>query len=306
MNRRSTQHLAGLVAAALVAAAGLVGLSASAASAATCSSSGISTVVDANDGAGGGVSTKCDRVTGSRKAAAVFRDVGVSMERNQDGSVCKVDGKPSNAVCGRLGTTYWALFWSDGSGGSWTYSDFGVDGLTVPKNGSVAWAWQGSSGRRQPSVAPARVQPTPTPAPKPTQAPPKAPSGSTGGGSKPTQAAGPTKAAAPTGTTGTTGTSGTTATASPSAAARAAAKAKARAKASARPSASASPSESASASVSPPSEDSDAEATQKTSGELAPTEQDSGLPVWVPIALILGLGGAAGATVWWRRRSGPA
>jgi cobalamin biosynthesis Mg chelatase CobN len=80
-------------------------------------------------------------------------------------------------------------------------------------------------------------------------------------------------------------------------------KAKARVKASA----SARPSPSVSESVSPPTaDDSNAEATKKTSGEFTPAEQDSGLPVWVPIVVLLGLGGAAGGAVWWRRRTGAA
>ena len=50
--------------------------------------------------------------------------------------------------------------------------------------------------------------------------------------------------------------------------------------------------------MSPPTaEDSNAEATKKTSGEFTPAEQDSGLPVWVPIARAP----RARRCRWWRR-----
>ncbi len=183
----------GLVAATLVAAAGLVGFSGvGPAAAASCTTSGITAVVDYNDGAGGGTSTSCDRTTSSANAAKVFGDVGVTMDRNPDGSVCKVNGKPAGATCGRLGNQYWSLWWSNGTSGKWVYSQSGVDGLTVPKNGSVAWAWQGPGGRRQPAVAAPVVHPAPTPRPTPKPTPKPKP--------KPTKAATPKKGASATGT----------------------------------------------------------------------------------------------------------
>ncbi len=43
--------------------------------------------------------------------------------------------------------------------------------------------------------------------------------------------------------------------------------------------------------------------TEPTSSDFAPTEEDGGLPAWVPIGVIVLLGGAAGAAVWWRKRN---
>jgi hypothetical protein len=62
---------------------------------------------------------------------------------------------------------YWGLFWSDGSGG-WVYSSEGVDALSIPDGGSVAFAWQDGGARDQPGVAPpqhASEQPSPSPSP---------------------------------------------------------------------------------------------------------------------------------------------
>ncbi len=174
MTRR--RPAAGLVAATLVAAAGLVGLGAGPAAAAACTTSGITAVVDYNDGAGGGTQSSCDATKSATNAARVFGQVGVKMARNPDGSVCQVNGKPVNAQCGHLGDQYWSLWWSNGTSGTWVYSQSGVDGLSVPKNGSVAWAWQGPGGRRQPAVAAPVVHPAPTPSPTPRPKPSHQPS----------------------------------------------------------------------------------------------------------------------------------
>lgn len=297
-------RLAGLVAATLVAATGLVGL-ASPASAAMCSTSGISAVADYNDGAGGGIGTACDRTTGSRTAAVAFEKAGYTVRRDTQGAVCQVNNRPSKPNCGRLGAEYWSLWWSDGKGG-WSYSQQGDRSLTVPRNGSVAWVWQGPSGRRQPGVAPARVsssspKPTPRPTPRGTTGtkPATPPTKSTGGqdsGSAP--AAAPSRASRPAGAANTDPpTSGT---------ARAKAKPKPSAKAS--PSARSSPSASASPSTSStpePTEDTSpaAASVQEADGTFAPVEQPSGLPTWVPIGVIVVLGSVATGTVWWRNRS---
>ncbi len=65
-------RLAGLVAAALAAAAGLVGISSGPASAALCSGSGVNVVVDFN-GLGGGVQKGCDPAGAGKSADQVFR-----------------------------------------------------------------------------------------------------------------------------------------------------------------------------------------------------------------------------------------
>ena len=297
MTRRTTQHLTGLVVATLVAAAGLVGLATVPASAATCSTSGISAVVDANDGAGGGVLTRCDDVTGSRNAAAVFSDVGVSVERNPDGSVCKVNGKPASVNCGRLGTAYWGLFWSNGTDGEWIYSNFGDKALTVPKNGSVAWAWQSGSGERRPGAAPPVVKPAPKPTPKPTPKPAPKPTKAPGGGTGATKSSGPrVSAATPTATVRATPSRAATSTPTPSLSASpsGSGSATATATASASPSGTATPTDEASSLSS----------SEQANGEFKPAEKPSGLPAWVPIVVIVGLAAAAGGSVWWRKRTG--
>jgi len=303
-----TSRLAGLVAATLVAAAGLVGVSSEPAAAAVCSGAGISAVVDSNDGAGGGIATACNRVTGSKKAAAVFRATGISMTRNPDGSVCKVNSKPANAECGRLGNQYWGLWWSNGTNGSWVYSQQGVDSLTVPKNGSVAWAWQGPKGKREPGVAPPVIRSAPAtkaPTKKSTKAPQQKPTQQSGAGSQSTKKT-PSQSTPeqPTKTKAAAGAS------QPKKKANAAkvkaskqAKAKAKAKASASPSARSSASESAAAD---PSDDasSGVSSAEKVNSTFAPEEDQGGLPVWVPIGVIAVLAGAAGGTALWRRRAG--
>ena len=155
--RRPT-GLATLVVATLVATAGLVGLQVGPAAAASCSTSGHTAVVDGG-AAGGGTTSACDRSTGSRKAVAVFGAVGVDMRRNPDGSVCQVNGRPSGASCGGLGNQYWGLFWSNGQDGQWIYAQQGVDQLSIPTNGSVAWAWpcrHRRTTRPRPSASPRR------------------------------------------------------------------------------------------------------------------------------------------------------
>ena len=278
------------------------------AGAAQCTATtGVSVVVDFNHGAGGGVETACAPSGGGKYADAIFPAAGFPLEyaKGSVGFVCRVKSAPRGTdVCTQTAPAdaYWGLFWAKRGARSWTYATSGVGGLRVPEGGAVAWAFQDGDGTHFPGPDPSqRGEPTPTP--KPTKAPPKASSGGSGGGGG-TKAATPGKAAA---------TTATPATPTPTASARAAAKAKVKAKAkskaakaSARASATASASASASETVSPPSEDSDATATEKTSGEFTPEEKDSGLPVWVPIVVLLGLGGAAGGAVWWRRRTGAA
>lgn len=309
MTRRSTPRLAGLVAATLVAAAGLVGLQVGPAGAAVCSTSGISAVVDAN-GAGGSTQTRCDPVTAGRKASVVFADVGVNVRRNPDGSVCQVNGLPTNARCGGLGNQYWGLFWSDGTNGSWTYAQQGDSSLTVPRNGSVAWAWQSSTQQRKPGVAPAVVKPAPTPKPTPKSTPKPTP--------KPKPTPQPTPKPAPEApATATGGTSNETPAATASSAAK-----HSRATRPSRPArptqppesrtpsptpsvtASATPAPSGSTTLEPSDDATPLTGAEKASGDFTPVEQGSGLPAWVPVSVIAVLAAAAGGAVWWRKRTG--
>lgn len=283
-------RLARLVVVALAAATGLVGLSATSASAAVCNSVGISAVVDAN-GAGGGVSTACAKGSSAKKASAVFSAVGVEVDRNRDGSVCRVNGLPKEATCQGLGNQYWALFWSDGKKGTWVYAQQGDASLTVPKNGSVAWAWQSGSTKREPGAAPPVIKPTPKPTPKPTKKPE------------------PTKPPAEPKPTRTTTAAAATARAEASASAKASASALAKVKATASASAGETPSGSASASAEPSATDQASPAVasaQEASSAFKPEDEHSGLPAWVPVGVIVVLGAAAGGAVWWRRRTGAA
>lgn len=327
MSRRSTHRLAALVAATLVAAAGLVGLQVGPAAAATCSGGGVSAVVDFHS-LGGGVRTGCDGKGASHTAREVFKAAGFSLvdAPTQRGFVCLVDGKPSSGRC--QGTTsYWGLFWSDGKSGRWNYSTVGVDGLTVPSGGFVALSWQSSQSKAQPGVRPVNAKPAPAPKPsaKPTPTPTKAPGGkpggSTGGGTGSTQKPTPTPTKAVT-TPGQQGSSqqadSEQARAQKTEAQKAEArkararKAKARkarastptASASATPTEGATPSPSGSTTLEPSADSSPLTGAQKTSGDLAPAEQSSGLPTWVPIAVIAVLAAAAGGAVWLRRRTG--
>ena len=226
-----------------------------------------------------------------RTASTWFRVPG---QREVDLQDPCVNTSPDNA--------YWGLFWSNGTSGKWTYATTGVSGLSVPKGGFVAFSWQNGG-----AAEPARRRPCEQAAHAHPEADQGAPQGverqcrwqrwgrveaHQGSRAEPRPRRPPRvprrlRAPRP----------------APQRRRRPAARAKARVKASA----SARPSPSVSESVSPPTaDDSNAEATKKTSGEFTPAEQDSGLPVWVPIVVLLGLGGAAGGAVWWRRRTGAA
>ncbi len=182
--RRTTGRL---VAAVLVtAAAGTAALVPSApASAATCSSaSGVSVVVDFGS-LGGGVQSGCVSDGAGQSAASVFSSAGVALTRvsGMAGFVCRVQGLPSPEVEGCNDTppddAYWGLWWSDGTSGSWVYSNYGVDGLKVPNGAYIGFAWQGSGSKRVPGLTPAPHQaaapqptaPTSGPTSKPTSKP---------------------------------------------------------------------------------------------------------------------------------------
>lgn len=153
--RPLTSSLARLCAGALLAAAGMVGLTglvAGPASAAVCDGAGISVVVDYNDGAGGGTRTYCVKDGAGKTATQVFTAAGLTLGRGQSQSICQVDGRPTDATCQGLGKTYWSLWVSDGKGG-WKYADNGADQQVVPADSAIAWAWQGPSGERKPDVS---------------------------------------------------------------------------------------------------------------------------------------------------------
>lgn len=140
-----------------VAATVLPGVTAAPAAAAACTDAGGITVVVDPGSLSGSLSQTCV-ASGGDDGAALFAAAGHTLERVQrfPGAVCRVDYQPESAGCVNMPPTnaYWGLFWSNGTSGSWVYASEGVDSLSVPAGGSVAFAWQASSSRRDPAVAP--------------------------------------------------------------------------------------------------------------------------------------------------------
>ncbi len=295
-------RLAGLVAVALAAAAGLLGLGAAPAAAAYCSGGGVNVVVDFQ-GLGGGVAKGCDPNGGGKTAEKIFGAAGFSLRyaQRQPGFVCRVQNKPGNDPCVNTppADAYWGLFHSDGRSGRWSYSSSGVGGLKIPEGGFVAFSWQNGGAQDAPGAAPVNQQPSP----KPTKSP--APTKPT---SKPTKTASPS-AGGPSGSVGgkasSSSTPGTTVSETPTASAKAAGKSKrTRASAGASPSKSPSPS---SVTLAPTGQDPTPSAEARSQSEaVAPAENDDGLPAWVPILVVLTLASGGAAAAWWRRRAGPA
>ena len=138
-------RLAGLVVAAVAAAAGLVSVSSAPASAALCSAGGVNVVVDFHE-LGGGVQKSCDPNGANKSSDKVFEAAGfhLSYAQRQPGFVCRVSGKSPKDPCVNTSpdNAYWGLYWSNGTSGRWTYATTGVSGLSVPKGGFVAFSWQ--------------------------------------------------------------------------------------------------------------------------------------------------------------------
>lgn len=193
-----TRYAVRLAVAALVAAAVGLGVPPPA-QASTCGSgTGVSVVVDFHE-LGGGVQTFCDAKGAGRTADAQLRDAGhqLTYVQRQPGFICRIDGNPTAADDPCVNTppadAYWALWWSDGKSGKWTYSSQGAGSLKVPDGGYVGMSWQGSSSKTQPGVAPtphaskpSSSPSTPTHAtssPHPSTAPGQAAPSSTGPGS---------------------------------------------------------------------------------------------------------------------------
>jgi len=307
-------RLAGLVVVALVAAAGLVGLSSGPAAAALCSGSGVNVVVDFN-GLGGGVQKGCDPQGAGRSGDRVFpaAGFGLTYAQREQGFVCRVRSAPQSAQCVNASPTnaYWGLYWSNGKSGKWTYASSGVGGTSVPNGGFLAFSWQNGGSADPPGAAPVNSKPAPAtkaPTKKATKAPTKAKATSRpDSGSGSTSAKAPEQATPdePTKTQGAAGASPQTKKAAKAKRAQASKQAKAKSKAKA--SASASPSSSASASAAADSSDEaspDVTSAKPVDSAFAPEQEQNGLPAWVPVLVVLALAGAAGGTAWWRRRTG--
>jgi len=303
-------RLAGLVAAALVAAAGLVGLSSGPAAAALCSGSGVNVVVDFK-GLGGGVQKGCAPNGAGKSGNQVFPAAGFGLDYvTNSGFVCRVKARPAGNVCSRTppASAYWGLYWSNGKSGKWTYSSSGVGGTSVPNGGFIAFSWQNGGSPEAPGAAPVNRKPAPA-TKSPTKPATKAPvtnKGTKQSGSGSSSANAPEQAT-PDQPSKTQAAAGASPQEKKAKAAKAKtakkAKVKAKAKASAKASASASASASAAAA---PSDDasSDLSSAEKANSAFAPEEEQDGLPTWVPILVVLALAGAAGGTAWWRRRTG--
>ena len=280
-----------VVLAAFVAAMAGLALPAAPAVAAGCpSADGVTVVVDFHE-LGGGVQTACVAGGGGDTAAQLFPAAGFDLTyvQRQPGFVCRVEGLPSDNPC--LSTppsdAYWALFWSDGKSGSWSYASTGAGGQRVPNGGYVAFSWNGSSARTAPGYAPtphSSATPTPNPSPTHTSAPSSHPSQHHSAGSTPSMSA----------------------SASPSETTSAAPTKKPRGQKSRSPEPKPEPERSPSAVT----ETATADATGDATGDAVPTAaepadpDDGGLPTWVAPVVIVVLFGAGGAAAVVRRLRG--
>jgi hypothetical protein len=155
------------------------------AAAATCTSAGgVSVVVDFRE-LGGSTITACAADGGGKSADQIVAAVGVSITyaTRQPGFVCRVQGEPAADPCVNTSpaSAYWGLWWADGSKATWTYSSYGIGGLTVPAGGSVGLSWQQdreNSGAVPPGVAPPVVAAAPSSTPSPTSSPSSSPTSS--------------------------------------------------------------------------------------------------------------------------------
>ncbi|GAA1162066.1 hypothetical protein [Nocardioides aquiterrae] len=284
--------LARVAAAAVLAAAAYAGLPAAPAAAAGCPTDhGVTVVVDFHQ-LGGGVQTACVADGGGQTAAQLFPAAGFPLTyvQSQRGFVCRVSGEPADDPCANTppADAYWALYWSDGETGRWSYATSGAGGQHVPDGGYVAFSWQGSHDSTPPGASPA---PHPGASPSPTHAPTHAtphPSSSAPPSAHATEQGGSPSATPSQAPSATESSSGD---ASPAPGAKHRSKPKPRASESPTPTTGASPTASASPSLAPASAD--------------PADPGAGgLPGWVAPVVILLLFGAAGAVAVVRRRQG--
>ena len=272
----------------LVMAAAGVGLWSTPAAAAACApGQGVSVVLDHKDvpgGSGKGVVVDCVRDGAGRSARAVFKSAGVSMRDTTrfPGLACLVDGLPSpNPACVMAppANAFWGLYWSNGRDGKWIFSSIGVDGLNVPDGGSVAWAWQGGA-KSPPAFTPPKLAPGGGDDTNP---------GAGGGGpvAKPQKPGKPKPTRTAPGLTTTAATPTATPTVTPT---------------SATPTPSPSVSQTSTAAIAP-SDSAEAESAPVVKSDLeGPSQESSGLPVWIPVSVLLVLAAATGVALYFRRR----
>ena len=292
-------RLAGLVAATLVAAAGLVGLTSAPAAAALCSGGGVNVVVDFG-ALGGGVQKACDPKGAGRSGQQVFPAAGFNLDYLQPGYVCQVSNKPASGKPCQATDAYWGLFWSDGKSGTWSYATRGVGGQSVPEGGFLAFAWQGSATKRQPGTSPRNTAATPTKTATPAPVTPPTKKPAKPSTPKPTKTAKPTRAA-----TSKAPVPAKTATPRPTPTpARPTSAATATAGASAATGTTPNPSGSAEATPGTTESSPEVASAQNASSDFTPDDEQSGLPPWIPVTVVLALALAAFGGLWWRNRSG--
>ena len=156
----------------LVAGAALVPV-APATAAACSSSSGVTVVVDFDNG---DIQVRCATVHAGDNGYAVLRAAGFTPRNVQDGrngaALCSIDNVPDHTCTSMPPTSeYWAYFHAK-PGGQWAYSSYG-GGSYYPKPGSVeGWHFRGSPDD-PPGIAPPGTAstPAPIPTPKPSSAP---------------------------------------------------------------------------------------------------------------------------------------
>jgi hypothetical protein len=275
------------------------------AQAAACTTQGVTVVVDFGD-LGGGVKQACVSDGGNKTAATLFPAAGFSLAYAQRaaGAVCRVEGVPTSDPCVSMpaANAYWSLWWSDGHTTSWTYASLGVQSLTIPAGGDVAFSWQGSSAKSPPNVPATVIRAgTSTPAQSATT---KATSPTTSTTQKPSTSKGTSTKAKPT-SKATSPVATPSASASRSASPGASASAGASASGSATASASASVGGTLPASASPsPAASSDAAAVPTAATTADASDTDSGgLPGWVAPVVVVAVLGAGGGVAIARRRT---
>lgn len=151
-------RLARLVALLGLVAGGLSVYAAPAFAAGYCSgSTGVSVAVDYG-ALGGGVVKGCVTNGAGRSAWSVTQAAGHALTAVQKypGAVCRIDGK-GNSSCYNMppADAYWGLFKST-DGGSWAYAQKGAKEMTAGNGDTIGWSWQASTSQRRPGTAPAR------------------------------------------------------------------------------------------------------------------------------------------------------
>ncbi len=133
--------------------------------AASCS--GVWVVVDFGS-LGGGISSRCATSFGTGSAA--LRSAGFSPTITE-GFVDKISGKPAKPDINKAYWSYWhATRTSNGSYGSWSYSNLGANSYKPTAGNAEGWRYQSlSDGKLPPGSAPPATTSSPKPTPKPSK-----------------------------------------------------------------------------------------------------------------------------------------